>query len=504
MTGELAARTERALGWRGLQLVGHKAIFLVRLVVLARILGPTAFGLLTIAQTAIGVLNRVTDLGMIPALVQRPELRERDYDAAWTVNLLRGAIITVLVVAAAPVVANLFDAPESVDVIRVLALSPLLLAGSSIGLVDLERAMDFRSLAFIDIGQALTNTVVSIALATRFGVWALILGSLAGAAAHLALSYRLAPHRPRLVWDARAIRPLIQFGRWILLTGVIAVAGHFALKAVISSRLGVAELGLYYMATQIAFLPAEVATQVGGSVAFPLFSRIQAQAARVGRAFRALLVGMAVVLVPPCALLMGLAPGLVDEVLGGRWAGTALPIQILALVPVVGLFGEASIPLLKGMGRPSRLAVLEGVQSALLVAFVWQLSAAFGLPGAVSAWIPATLASQVAALFYVRRVLEAPATGASMELASVLVASAAAGVVAALVSAWLDGLPGLLAGALLGGATALALLWVADRCSGGRIRSVLAEVAPSVVAVVGRVGAAVGLGGAASREETRP
>lgn len=502
MSGELALRTERALGWRGLQLVGHKAIFLVRLVVLARLLGPTAFGLLTIAQTAIGVLNQVTDLGMIPALVQRPELRRRDYDAAWTVNLLRGAVITVLVVAAAPIVADLFQAPESVDVIRVLAISPLLLAGSSIGLVDLHREMDFRSLALLDVGQALANTVVSIALATRLGVWALIAGSLAGATTHLVLSYRLAPHRPRLVWDTRAIRPLIEFGRWILLTGVIAVAGHFALKAVISSRLGVAELGLYYMATQIAFLPAEVATQVGGSVAFPLFARIQEQAARLARAFRGLLVGMAVFLIPPCALLIVLAPALVEHVLGARWAGTGPAIQVLALVPVVGLFGEASIPLLKGMGRPSRLAVLEGVQSVLLVAFVWQLADTFGLAGAVAAWIPATLASQVAAVVFVGRALDSPLRGAKRLLASVVAVSVMAALVAALVAGWLGGLPGLLVGATAGSAAAVILMWVADRGNEGQIAAVLKEVAPSVVALGQRIRAALGLGPAVPGEET--
>ncbi len=493
MTEALGERTGRALGWRGAQLVGHKLIFLVRLVVLARILGPTAFGLLTIAQTAIGVMNQVTDLGMVPALVQKPTPERRHYDAAWTVNLIRGLVVTTVVVAAAPLVSRLFGAPEATDVVRVLAASPLLLAASSIGLADLHRAMDFRSLAYIDLGQALVNTVVSIALAARFGVWALIVGALAGAATHLALSYVLAPRQPRLVLDRETIRPLVDFGRWILLTAIIGVVGHFVLKAVISSRLGVAELGLYYMASQIAFLPVEVATQVGGSVAFPLFARVQEQARKAARGFRSLVVGMAGFLLPVCALLFALAPSLVAHVLGDRWAGTGSAIRVLALVPVIGMLGEASIPLLKGLGRPSRLAVIEAVQSALLVVSVWTLTSAFGLVGAVSAWIPATLASQVAAAVYVARALDRPLRGLAAPLVSIVVASAVAAGLAFLVDAWVGarfgGLIGLLAGGVLGGVAVLGLLWLADRRLGGRFEAILRELVPAS----GRVGRWLGV-----------
>lgn len=485
MTERLGERTGRALGWRTTQLVGHKLIFLVRLIVLARILGPTPFGLLTIAQTAIGVMHQATDLGMVPALVQKPAPDRRHYDAAWTVNLIRGIVVAVVVAVAAPLVTRIFGAPEATDIVRVLAVSPILLAASSIGLADFHRAMDFRSLAFLDLGQALVNTVVSIALASRLGVWALIIGSLAGAATHLVLSYTLAPHRPRLVFDGRTIRPLVEFGRWILLTGIIATAGHFVLKAVISSRLGVAELGLYYMATQIAFLPVDFASQVGGSVAFPLFARVQEEARKAARGFQNLVVGLAGFLVPACALLIALAPSLVESVLGEQWRGSAPAIRVLALVPMLGLLGEASIPLLKGLGRPSRLVVLEAVQAALLVVFVWSLADAFGLAGAVAAWLPATLASQVAAILFVRAALDRPFQGVGAALGAIVVASVVGATLALLLDVWIAGLAGFLVAGTLGSVAIATLLWVADRGLGGRFRSILRELAPRT-GVLGR------------------
>src|SRR5919198_88357 len=69
-----------------------------------------------------------------------------------------------------------------------------------------------------------------------------------------AMSYLLAPHHPRLRFDTSAIRPLLQFGRWIFLTNLIAVTGSSMLQLVISRQLGAAELGLYFLAAKLAFI----------------------------------------------------------------------------------------------------------------------------------------------------------------------------------------------------------------------------------------------------------
>ena len=68
--------------WRAVQLGGVQAIYFVRLLILARLLAPNAFGLVAIAMVVIGIVARVTDVGMIPALVQRGAATFREFDAA--------------------------------------------------------------------------------------------------------------------------------------------------------------------------------------------------------------------------------------------------------------------------------------------------------------------------------------------------------------------------------------------------------------------------------------
>ena len=75
--------------WQGIQHFGVKAIYLVRIPILARLLLPDDFGLMAIAIVALDVLLQVTNFGMVPALVQREGPGREHYHAAWTVGVLR-------------------------------------------------------------------------------------------------------------------------------------------------------------------------------------------------------------------------------------------------------------------------------------------------------------------------------------------------------------------------------------------------------------------------------
>ena len=127
------------------------------------------------------------------------------------------------------------------------------------------------------IVEAVFNAIISIALAKLMGVWAMVFGMIGGAASMVIASYILAPYRPRISYDWQSVWPLLKFGKWLLVTGIFAMAGNFALRLVISRQVGAEGLGLYFLAVQLAFLPNEVASEVVGTVAFPLFSRLRSR-----------------------------------------------------------------------------------------------------------------------------------------------------------------------------------------------------------------------------------
>lgn len=485
MTEQPLQKAGIALVWRVVQLGGVKLIFFVRLLILARLLTPDDFGLVAIAVATVGFFLSVTDVGMIPALVQGKMVEEKHYDAAWTVGVLRASGITVVLALFAAGIANLFAEPRATGIILALSIRPLLDALASIKIADLTRRLQFRPLAILKMMEAIISTVVAIGFAPAWGVWGLVAGVLSGSAVYTALSYVFAPHRARLVFDLTSARSLINFGQWIFVTSLIAMAGNYLLRVVISRQVGVAGLGLYSLATQLALLPSEVASEVVGSVAFPLFARLQSDLQEVRRAFRTMLVGMSAFLYPACILILVLAPSFVAHILGPKWEGTEALVQILSMATLIGIFGDAATPILQGVGRPQKVTLIELVQSTLLILFVLFFSRRWGVTGAAIAWLPTLVVSQGLSALFVSQVLKHPFAGLGKPTFALLLVSLAAGAVALIsVTAW-PGLPGLTIASLMAIAIIISGAYISERWFGLGFISELNLIYPKLASVLG-------------------
>jgi teichuronic acid exporter len=419
--------------------------------------------------------------------VQHISPNEQQYNTAWTIGVLRASLIAFIVFLTAPLIADLFAEPRAVDLIKVMALRPVLEAAASIKIAELTRNLRFRTLAFVYLPETLVNTIISIALAPFIGVWALVAGFLAGMLVFILMSYILAPHRPKLTLDITSTLPLIKFGRWILLTGIIVSLGGSLLQMVISRKLGVAELGLYYLAAKLAFIPNEVSRGVVGAVAFPLYARLQTNAHKILRVFRAILQSVSALIIPVCLFIIVLAPSLVANVLGSKWEGTVPLIQLLALVNIIGLFGDLAVPILKGMGRPHQLVVIELIQSVLLIALIWGLTDNFGVLGAPIAWLIAVGSSQLVSFFFIQSLLSNPFSGMAIPFFLITAISCFGSLAAWVVSTLMPGLFGLVVATLLGLAIVGILLWVADRGLALGLRQNLDLVFPQLTHLVGKV-----------------
>jgi len=475
----LGAATGQAVVWRAVQHAGVRIISLIRFFVLARILAPQDFGLLAIAAVSVDVLLSVTDFGMIPALVQRNRVESRHYDFAWTVNMGRALAVAGAVFALGPFLGSLFGEPEATPLIQALALRPVLDAAGSIRVADLTRTLRFRSITAVRLSATLIETVVAIVLAPQLAVWALVLGALAGTALGSALSYGIAPYRPRLSFDASVARSLVQFGQWMFVAGILAVTGDALLRAVISRRLGASDLGLYFVAARVAMLPHEVLSDLVGSVAFPVHALLQGDRPRAARVFRSTLRSALAVLILVYAVLVALSDSVVLHLLGAQWQGAVPVIRLIAVVGVIGAIFDATTAMLHGLGRPAWVAGLFAVHLPVVSALAWWLAGKYGVVGAAMALLAAEVAIQIAAAAFAARILPRPFAGWARSLAAIMFAGAAGAAIAAVVDALVPGVPGLAAASVSGLAVAAVTLIILDHRFG------LGLLADAVVAFPG-------------------
>lgn len=449
--------------WQIVQMGGVKAIYLIRLLVLAILLVPADFGLVAIATAATGFLMNVTNIGLIPAVVQARNMDDARYDAAWTLDMARSLTVALLTIVFAPAIADVFAEPRAVPIIQALALRPFIESITSIKVAALNRDLSFRPLAYLRIVEAIFNAIISIALASFVGVWALVFGAVGGAAAMVIASYILAPYRPQISFKFNAIRSLMNFGGWVFLTSIIAMMGNYGLRIAISRQLGAEGLGLYFIAAQLAYLPSEVASETVGAVAFPLFARLQSNVSQATKAFRALFSTVAAVIYPVCVLLIVLAPILVRDVLGPRWQGTEGVIRVLSVVVMIGIFGDVALSVFKGFGQPYRITLLEVIQSTITISFAWILTRRFGLVGAAMAWLPAILLSQLLSIRFLGSILDHPFRGLQQHLMAILAATGLCLMVSLTTTYFVPGIAGVIVAIALGASSTALLLWAADR-----------------------------------------
>ena len=452
-----------AMLWQAFQMGGVKALYLVRLLVMAILLTPEDFGLIAIALAATSFLLNLTNFGLIPAAVQAENMDDAKYDAVWTFDMTRCVIVAALTIVLAPLIAKIFAEPQAVSIIQVLALRPLIESLTSIKIAALNRNLTFRPLAILKIVEAVFNAIISIALAKLLGVWAMVLGMIGGATSMVIASYIFAPYRPRISYDWQSVMPLLKFGRWLLVTGIFAMAGNFGLRLLISRQVGAEGLGLYFLAVQLAFLPNEIASEVVGTVAFPLFARLRSHLHEAARAFRAILTGLMALLYPTCALIIVLSPVLVHDVLGSKWEGTVVLIQILSFGAMIALLSDATVPLVKGFGHSYRVTQIELVQSSSLILMIWFFTSRYGTLGAALAWLPAIICVQILCLYFIQDIFHDSLKEARKSILAILVATVAGTAISYLAIQVLPNIPGLVIASLLAALVIVSILWFSDR-----------------------------------------
>ena len=258
------AKGLKSLGWASsAQLVGL-VIRLASNIILARVLAPESYGILGSAMAVLTTLEWLSDMGILPALIRHERGTEPSYlMTGWWIGLGRGIIITLAAVATAAPLAAFSRQPALVGVLMGLSLRPVIFALRSPGIPALKRSLDYRALFVDEIMQTLMGTIVSVSLAwATHSVWAIVGGTLTGAITGVIVSYRLAPIRPRLVWNPEAARDIGHLGRQVFVNTLI-MALWLNMDRLIGLRfVSLPAMGVYAIAWNLASVLEALVTRV--------------------------------------------------------------------------------------------------------------------------------------------------------------------------------------------------------------------------------------------------
>ncbi len=268
----LAQRTAKGSLWAGMAQLTQHGLRFVSSVVLAGLLLPAHFGLMTLVWLTMMGIQMLSDLGLGPVIVRSERGNDpRFLNTAWTIAIIRGVILWAIGVALAWPVANwVFQKPEAAVLIAICASMALTRGATAISVYTFDREMRQDRAAFLEIIPQVFAFVVSLLWALRrHEVWALVVGAMSSELVRLGLSYALSDHRHRLAWDREAAREFWDYGKWIFLSSIIGFFGSSGDRIILGRLFHKSELGIYSMAFNLVTIPSQIFLMIGWKVLFP-------------------------------------------------------------------------------------------------------------------------------------------------------------------------------------------------------------------------------------------
>jgi O-antigen/teichoic acid export membrane protein len=386
-------------------------------VVIARALGPAAFGVYAVLATVAALGGALADLGLTTAAVRRlAPILESDHERAmvvwrvffWLRLLVTGALVAVGVAVAGPLASFLFDDPGRSGLLRLalLGIAATALSGSVTGM--LQATGHFGRLSAVLIANSGLTALLAIALATSGQLTiatALLVLGIGTSLVSFALGYRLLPgHWPlRLPGSESFSRDgmdLIRFGTWLWLGGVFSLLALYLDVLLVNHWAAAATVGTYALAVNLA-VKVEVVNHSLYTVLLPDASRLRAGLDVRDYLRRSLLrsgaIGLA--LLP----LIPLAGPLITTIYGNNYAGAVGLFQGLLAIGILNVLVMPVMMLAFTYDRPRLVALGDGVRVATLVIAGIVLIPAVGVNGAVVAKLLAALLGSGIVIFLLVR-----------------------------------------------------------------------------------------------------
>jgi lipopolysaccharide exporter len=476
--GTLGQRATRSGFWVIVSYGGNRFLGLIRTIILARLLIPADLGLVGLAEVTTGFLALLTEVGMTQALIHRQDVENKVLDTAWMISILRGLLLGGVTFLAASLIAAFFETPALKPILQVMSCVFVINGLNSIGLILLRKGLDFRKVAYYEVAANMLN-LISVTVAAYYlrNAWALILGTVIQAGFVLVTSYILHPYRPRLRWRSDAAKELLDYGKYILGSGIVFYLLTQGDDALVGKVLGTGALGLYGLAYKVSNMPSTTITRMIGQVALPLYAQLQNDVQALRTAYLRILKITSIVVIPFSGGLFVLAPELVRVLYGEKWMPMVPSFMILCIYGLERAIDSSSASIFQAIGRPRVLFHFTLFKLAVMVSIIYPLTINLGIFGT-------SIATTVSAIAVALVVMPTVAKALKTDLATLLkpLAGPSLSTTVMMAALYLIKMPGWLTSnvfcliglVVVGFVVYVVVLYLADRPAFDELRSIIA------------------------------
>lgn len=338
-----------------LRMILLQITILVGGIALRRRLAVADFGAIAIAQVAMQFFAYFGDAGLGGALIQQKEPpKQRELSSIWCLQLVLSTVIVAVVWLAAPLMVRFWPdlPPSAMWLFRALSINLLLTAARVVPTVLMERELQFGRLSALEVLLVIPYYLVAIWLAhAGYGVFALVAAILTQGAFGVLGAFSMRPWRPSLIFDQKALRPILGFGIMYQLKNMVGFASGAITPVYAGRMLGQTQLGLIGWAQETAYFPLKL-VEVISRISFPLYSRLQHDKELLARSIERSIQLCALCTLFFVGLILGLGPNIASVVYTSKWLPAVPILYVYAIGIAFGFLTPLVAPVFDATGRP--------------------------------------------------------------------------------------------------------------------------------------------------------
>jgi O-antigen/teichoic acid export membrane protein len=378
--------------WTILSHAWNQGIRFIGNLLLTRLLIPEDFGLMQLVFVFIQGITMFSDLGISPNLIQHPDGENPLFlRTTWTVQLIRGIFIEIMLIFMAYPLALLYKAPALAWLLPLAGLLAIIDGATSTNLIMNYRKMEMKKIAFLDMTAQTIGMVVMLAVAWHWrSVWALLISSFVSGSIRTVLSHVIFPGPSMaLAWVPKYIHEIIKFGKWIFIGSMAGFVFSRLDRVILGLYISISDLGLYGIAFAISIVTVDLILTLSDKVLIPLYShvrkhdspKLEKQVFKVRAAFMAFSL-------PPllCMILWG--QKLIDFLYPESYRGAGWMLQILAAACCFKCITATIVPILYAAGNSFRPMIVTLCAALILILSIVVEGHFFGTKGVI--WAIAT------------------------------------------------------------------------------------------------------------------
>ena len=394
----LRNKTLGGIFWKGLERVLAQVVSTVVSIILARLLLPEDYGIVSIVLIFFSFCNIFITSGLSTALIQKKEADSLDYSTTLYANFAFATTLYLILFFCAPFIEKLFNQNDLTIVLRIMGIMLFVNGYKSIVSAKISSDLQFRKFFFSTLIGTVVSAVVGIVMAVNdCGVWALVAQQMTNSVVDALVLTITTKLQISFSFSIRRFANLFKYGGKLIVSGLINETYNQITPLVIGLRFSSAELAFYAKGRMYPQLISSTANDTLSSSLFPVMSKAQDDKDLILKMTRRFMQMSSFFVFPLMIGFLAVSESFVLVVLTEKWLPIVPYLIIFCVAYMFSPIQTGNLQAIKAIGKSNVFLLLEVIKktlyTAILVCFIIFIKDPVYL--AVSAIITSLLASLI-------------------------------------------------------------------------------------------------------------